>query len=85
MSNLQVDLYDEDTETEVSVCAEYSIQPAEPDVGIPVAFGELQNVSMWIPGFGSIMIDLDEHYTEIVEQAIADEIFEDECSGGYRG
>ena len=82
---IQVNLYDDETDVEVSVWAEYSVQGAEPENDISCSYGELQNVSTWIPGFGSILIDLDTYFTGIVEQAIADEIFEDECNGGYRG
>ena len=64
---------------------EYLLKPREPDVGIPCAFGEIENISIAVPVFGNLLISLDDYDTDKVEQAIADEIFEDECNGGYKG
>ena len=78
MSNLSVTLYDEETEVEIPVCVEYSTQPAEPEVGIPVAYGELQYVSAWIPAFGSIIFDLARAFESEIEEAMDDEVWENE-------
>ena len=85
MSNLAVTLYNEEGDFEYIVEVEYRLQPKEPDVGIPCAFGEIENITLDIPVFGPIEISLDKHDTDIVEEAISDEIFEDDCLRGYRG
>jgi len=82
MSIIQVHLYDDETDVEASVSVEYSTQPAEPEVGIPVAYGEIENVSMWIPSFGSVIINLDDYYLSQVDEKVADEVFEAECNPG---
>lgn len=80
MSILQIDLYDEETETGAPIFVEYSTQPAEPEVGISVAYGEIERISMWIPAFGSISFYLSEHFIEEVEQAMDDQVWENELA-----
>lgn len=76
MSITHIDLYDEETETEVPVCIEYSMNPADEEVGIFSAFGELEYVSMWIPAFGSITFNLAGDFQDDVNQAIDDQVWE---------
>jgi len=81
MSTAHINLYDEDTETEVSVFIDYSTQPADEEVGITSAYGELQNVSTWIPAFGTIIFNLAPAFEAEVEQAMDDQVWEDEATG----
>ena len=80
MSYLQCTLYDEEADIEASVSVEYSTQPAEPEVGIPVAYGEIQYVSMWLPAFGSVIVNLDDYYLSEIDEKVADEVWENELA-----
>jgi len=78
MSEIKVDLYDRDTNTETPVWVEYGTVNAEPRAGIMSPYGYVKNVSMWIPAFGSILIHLDDFFAQIVREAVEDQIWEDE-------
>lgn len=76
MSTIQVTLYDEEADVELEVCAEYTMQSAEPEVGIPVAYGEIEYV--WLPAFGSVIISLEDYFLSEVDEKVADEVWENE-------
>lgn len=78
MSEIKVDLYDRETDTETPVWVEYGTVNAEPAAGITGPYGYVKSVSVWIPAFGSIQIQLNAFFTQIVKEAVDDQIWEDE-------
>ena len=67
---------DEDgVETEVEVLVHFSVQPAEPDVGIPNSYGEIQLVVMATP-LGDLIFTPTDYHMEKLQEMLGEEIYE---------
>ena len=64
-------------EVELEVEAFYFVHPAEPDVGYPHDYTELEFVATVIPPFGQVIFHLEPYFEEKVVEELTIEPFED--------
>ena len=77
-NTMDILLTDEDedgVETETEVAVYFSVQPAEPDVGIPNRYGEIQMVAMHTP-LGEVIFEPTEYHMERLQEKLGEEIYE---------
>jgi hypothetical protein len=83
---MEILLTDEDedgVETEVEVLVHFSVQPAEPDVGIPNRYGEVQMVAMPTP-LGELIFEPTDYHTEQLTETLQDAIYESQFTDDER-
>jgi hypothetical protein len=63
---------DDGNEMELTATVYFRIQPAEPDVGIPYDYAEVQYVSAYIHPFNEIIFDYAEEFEDQIQDAASE-------------